>query len=104
MSLETVKTEILGYSNTSVSAYGSYSSSDTAIKTAIEILELLQAQTQKLPTAVKADGVILKYPRSINVEVDDQGGILVLDGMNHDFEFTDARLCAAKVKDLLCRA
>ncbi len=83
--------------------YGEYGqASENAVNAALQLVEIIYKSGLGAPCAVQADGVILKYPREVNVEISDDGEILVLDGMNRDFSFGAGQLgeCAAKVAQL----
>lgn len=89
---------------------GLYGSENIAVKeaaqTAIEIVRIIERETSHLPFVVKADGIILKYPRSINVEIDNDGDILVLGEHSNDylFQYSESSACAKKVIEILCPA
>jgi len=99
MKRSSVELKIQSYSKIVESPYGNYKSSDESIRVANEIVHLVG--DQYLPNTVCADGVILKYPHNINVEVSDDGSILILDGYNNDFEPANISACAQKIKSLL---
>lgn len=105
MNLENAKQTISGYTQIKASPYGDYRSSKESIDVATKIMVCLEKTMHIVPETVDADGVILKYPRSINVEVGSDGDILVLDGFNNDYSFSASQIdqCADRVKQLLCQ-
>ena len=103
VSLDDVKDAIRGFSTASPSRYGATKSSLRAIEQAIKLAEAIERRTGLLPTLVAADGVILKYPKHINVEVADDGSVLLLDGMNNSWEYDGCEdaMCVNQVLILL---
>jgi len=77
--LEDIINEIQTYSGNLSDHDGSYSLSQSTIDSAIQIVTTIYEKKHILPDRISpAEGVILKYPNNINVEVEeDQIVILV---------------------------
>ena len=101
MTLDSIMTLLKGFAIESVSHYGNYSSSFWAINAAASVTKMIFSSTGQLPVVVKADGVILKYPRGISVEVDNQAAFLILDRLNNNYEYVRPSSCARKVAALM---
>jgi len=99
--LAELKALIDTYSQITESPYGDYSSSQLSIDNAKVILDALDAWGAAIPKAEKCDGVILKYPDRVHVEICDTGSLFIFDKNHNMFIFDDLQQCIEKVIELV---